>query len=311
MRILVSLGAVLAACAALAQVDLAKPVVTVNGEAISTQNYYKRMELLPGVGRMNGNRFFAATPGYLTLQQLINETLMLQLAKKNGVEPTAAEIEAELQLRIKEEPDYVKDFIRAGLSEAELRHDIKVQLSEFKVATKGVTITDFQVQKYYDDQKRQFTLPKRYRVRLIAGTSAANMTAVDAELAKGTALDKVATDMSEDLSRFDGGLLGNISENALGDSLKTIVTSMKEGAVTPWLKGESGTELKVYLEDILPEEVLKFDDVLKKKIWKKLMTDRGLATNNVAQMMETMRKEAKLTYSGTPFDDQLKQSFGG
>lgn len=311
MKVLVTLGAVFAAAMALAQTDLSRPVVSVNGQAVTGETFYKRMQLLPGVGRMSGNQFFPATPGYLTLQQLINEQLMLQLAKKNGVEPSAAEIEEELQLRLKEEPDYVKDFLAAGLSEADLRYDIKVQLAEFKVATQGVTITDFQVQKYYDDQKRQFTLPKRYRVRVIAASSAEKKTAVDAELAKGTAFSDVATQMSEDLSRYDGGLLGNISENALGDSLRSVVTSLRKGAVTPWLKGESGTDLKVYLEDVLEEEVLPFDEVLKKKIWKRLMSDRGLVRNNVPQMMETMRKEAKLEFYGSPFESQLRRVFGG
>ena len=291
--------------------SLTDPIVSVNGEAIVTSDYYRRMSVLPGVGRIAGGRFVQATPGFLTLQQLINERLMIQLARKNNVEPTEADITAEIEFRVKEDPEFVRAFLRSGLTEADLRHDLRVQLSEFNVSTMGVTITDFQVEKYYQDQQRQFTLPKRYRLRVIAAVGAEKKQAIDAELAKGTAFSDVATRMSEDLTRVDGGLLGNLAESALGDNMKTIVATMAEGAVSPWLEGESGTEIKIFLEDIMEAEVLPFDDVLKQKIWRRLMLDRGLVRNNMAQLMKDMRDEVQLTFTGTTFDEQLKQAFGG
>lgn len=290
--------------------QLGAPVVSVNGEAITYGEFYKRMSVLPGVGRMAGGQFVLATPGFLTLQQMINEELMIQLAKEKGVAPTDAEIQAEIDLHLKENPDFVKTFLQSGLSEADLRHDIRVQLSEFKVTTMGVTVTDFQVQRYYEDQKRQFTLPKRYRIRVIAASSAEKKQAVDAALGSGKGFAEVAAEHSEDLSRYDGGLIGNVAESALGTNMKTLVTTMQKGQTTPWLAGQSGTELKVFLEDILAEEVLPFDDVLKRDIWKKLMTDRGLVRNNMAQMMREMRAKVNLGLTGTPFDEQLKQAFG-
>lgn len=307
-----SLAALLLATTAWCQIDASKTIVTVNGDAISTGTYFKRMEVLPGVGSVNSTgQFVSAMPGFLTLQRMINEHLMIQLSRKNGVEPTSAEIDAEIESKTKQNPNFVKGFLQSGLTMDDLKYDVKVQLAEFKVTTMGVTITDFQVKKFYDDNPRQFTLPKRYTIRVIATSDADKKKAIDAELQKKTPFADVATKYSEDISRLEGGLVGTLSEDVLGDNMKTIVTNLKEGEVTPWLKGQNNTEIKVYVEKILPSEVVKYDDNLKKDIWRRLMTDRGRVKNDVNKMMADMRKNAKIEYTGTPFDQSLKDYFGG
>lgn len=288
-----------------------QPVIKVNGESIVQDTYVKRMAILPGVGRLVGNRFVAGTPGFLTLQQMINEMLMVQLAKSKGVEPTAQEIQQELDRNVKDDPEFVKSWLRSGLTESDLRYELKVQLSEFKVTTMGVTITDFQVKKYYDDQKREFTIPKKYRLRIIAANSAEMKKSIDAELAAGKKFEEVASKYSQDISKVDGGLLGDLDESQMTDTVKQLVTPMKAGSSSPWLAGESGTEVKFFVEKITESSVMPFDDLVKYKVWKKLMIDRGNVKNNVAQMMENMRKNAKFEFTGTPFDEQIKQVFGG
>ena len=69
-----------------------KPMVVINGESILRGNYVKRMEVLPGVGKNFGGKFVEASPGFLTLQTLINEMLTLQLAAEKGVTPSEAQI---------------------------------------------------------------------------------------------------------------------------------------------------------------------------------------------------------------------------
>ncbi len=286
-------------------------VIKVNGESVATDTYTKRMAVLSGVGRLVGNRFVSATPGFLTLQQLINEMLMVQLAKSKGVEPTAKEIQDELDRNIKDDPEFVKSYLRSGLTEADLRYELKVQLSEFKVTTLGVTITDFQVKKFYDDQKREFTIPKKYRLRIVAVNSADLKSKVDADLTAGKKFSDVATQYSQDISKVDGGLLGDLDDTQMTDQIKQLVTPMKAGTTSPWLGGDSGTEVKFFLEKVTESYVLPFDDMVKYKVWKKLMLDRGNVKNSVSTMMDNMRKNAKFEFTGTPFDEQLKQVFGG
>ena len=307
-----ALSILLAASAALSfgQVDPARVLLVVNGQKITGQTYYKRMEVLPNVGRMASGQFLEAMPGFLTMQALINELLILQAAKEKGVEPTPAQIDAELKIRQTDNPDYVKAFTMLGFTEDDVKYDIKVALAEFNLTTMGINIADQQVSTYYKDRIADFTMPKRYRLRVIAVGSPEKKQAVDKELAAGKKFADVATAMSEDLtSKFDGGLMGDVPELQLGPNIKPLVVGLKEGASTVWLQGQNGTEIKLFLEKVIPEETLPLDDKMKRAIRKKLMVERGQVRNNVPAMVAEMRKKAKVEYQNTPFDEQLKQIF--
>src|SRR4051794_21708042 len=86
-------------------VDATRVVATVNGVEIKGAEYYRRMEFLPGVGRNLGDGFAEFPPGFLTLEQLITEKLVLQLAKDKGVFPTDVEVKAELDYRKTKNPN--------------------------------------------------------------------------------------------------------------------------------------------------------------------------------------------------------------
>lgn len=305
---LFALAALSLTTSAFAQDD--KAMLVINGEPILRGNYIKRMEVLPGVGKNFSGKFIEASPGFLTLQTLINEMLTLQLARDKGVSPTEAQITEEIEFRTKENPDYVKAFTMLGFSQAELRYDIKVQLSEFNVLTMGITIADAQVNRYYQDRKADFTLPKRYTLRVIAVNSDTEKKAVDTALSAGKKFSEVAAEHSIDIStKFDGGLMGDIPEESLGDDVKTLVKGLKEGQSTAWIKTPN-SDVKIFLEKTLAPKEIPLDDLLKRKIRTKLMADRGGVKNNVAEMMDNMRKAAKVEYQGTPFDNDIKSLLG-
>lgn len=303
---LLTLG--LVAASATAQTSMDKTLVVVNGQAITGRTYYKRMEVLPGVGQLVGERFVPATPGYLTLSKLINEVLMLQLAQEKGVAPTPAEIEAEFQARTKENPDLLKGLELIGFTAEDLRYDIRVQLAEFKITTMGVNIADQQVEQYYKSNEQDYTVPRRYRLRLIAVDNEERRKAVDAAIAGGRDFGEIAKEFSLHLTRSNGGDMGEVPEGELSDSIRRLVASAAKGSVTEWLSGQ-GLFIKVKVEDIKPEEKVPLDAALKAEIRRNLMIDRGRVRNNVPQMMEEMRRKAKIEYQGTIFDPMLKQNF--
>lgn len=295
--------------ATFAQVSSDRVLIVVNGTPITGDSYYRRMEVLPDVGRIVGNQVVPATPGFLTLQKLINETLMLQLAKEKGVEPTTAQIDEELAYRVSQNPDYMKLAQQVGFTEADIKHEIKVDLSEFNVTTMGINITNFEVDKFYADQKTQFTLPKRYRLRVIAVEAAADKAAVDQDLQAGKTFAEVAKTRSAHYTKVNEGLMGDLPESGIGENIKAMILTMKEGAATPWIEAESGTPVKFYLEKILPSEVVPLTDSLKRQIRRTMMVDRGRVRNNIPVMMRDMRRKAQLEFKGTPFDEQIRQLF--
>lgn len=297
------------ASAAFAQDD--KPMIVVNGETIMRSNYLKRMEVLPGVGKQVGGRFIEGTPGFLTLSAMVNELLTLQLAKEKNVTPTEAQITEEFDFRNKENANYTKAFTMLGFTVADIRTNLKISLAEFNLVTMGVNIADAQVNRYYQDRlATDFTLTKRYRLRVIAVNDDATKKKVDAEIASGKKFADVAAENSIDLStKYDGGLMGDIPEDQLGGDVKTMVTGLKKGQTTSWIKAPS-SEVKIFLEEIFPATVIKLDDILKRKIRNKLMVDRGAVKNDVPKMLEDMRKRAKIDFQGTPFDEELKDLLG-
>ncbi|MFM9871972.1 MAG: peptidyl-prolyl cis-trans isomerase [Fimbriimonadaceae bacterium] len=295
--------------AAFAQDD--KPMIVVNGETIMRSNYIKRMEVLPGVGKQVGGRFIEASPGFLTLSAMINEMLTLQLAKEKSVTPSEAQITEEFDFRNKDNPNYTKAFTMLGFTVADIRNNLKISLAEFNLVTMGINIADAQVNKYYQDRlATDFTYSKRFRLRVIAVNSDTLKKKVDAEIASGKTFADIAADNSIDLStKYDGGLMGDIPEEQLGGDVKTLVVGLKKGQTTSWIKATT-SEVKIYLEEILPATVIKLDDVLKRKIRNKLMVDRGAVKNDVPKMLEDMRKRAKVEFQGTPFDKDLKDLLG-
>lgn len=295
--------------AAPAQVDNNRTMITVNGQAIKGGFYYKRMEMLPNVGRVVNQRFQVASPGFLTLQLLVNELLVMQLAKEKQLAPTEAEIQEEINFRKLQEPRLIELIKSVGLSEEDLRYEVTVYLSEFKLATQGINITNQEVETFYRSKIKEYTLPKRWRLRIIGVTTDELQKSVDDALKAGKPFSQVATEFSEDITKVAGGYLGDVPAERLGSAVKDQVMSMQKGQTSGWILSE-GLRVKFFVEDILAEQVLPLDDTLKRVIRRNLMVDRGRTRNNVTQMINEFKKRAKFEFSGTPFDQQLREALG-
>ncbi len=305
------LSLVLFGCAAIssAQTPMEKTIVIVNGQAIEGKSYYKRMEVMPNVGSLVNGKFVESTPGYLAMSKLINETLLLQLAKEKNVFPAESEVDAKLKESLTDNPDLLTSLKKIGFTEEDYRYDLRLQLAEFKLQTMGINITDQEVEKFYKDNAAAYTLPKRYLMRVIAVDTEDKKVAVDKALASGKAFGDVAREMSLDISRANDGKMGEVPEKSLAGGTQAAVMSTKKGSTTDWLtNGE--LSVKFLIEDILQETKVALDAELKKNIRINLMLDRGQIKNNLAQMMDEMRKKSKIEFQGTIFDSQLKSSFG-
>lgn len=298
-----------AASSVFAQTPMDKTMVVINGQAIEAKTYFKRMEVLPGTGQLVNGKFVSATPGYLTLNKIIDETLMIQLAKDKGVAPTETEIDNVIKERLAETPDLIKGLAKIGFTEDDLRYDTRVQLSEYKLQTMGINITDQEIEKFYKENPTMYTMPKRYKLSVIAVDTDEKKRAVDEALTSGKSFGEVAKGYSMDISKGDGGQMGEVPEGVLtGDTLRG-VKSTKKGGVTDWLFNGQ-VSVKFLVEDILDQKLVPLDAALKATIRRNLMLDRGRVKNKLGEMMANMRAKAKIDLQGTMFDEQLKSSFG-
>jgi peptidyl-prolyl cis-trans isomerase SurA len=274
------------------QVDPNRVVAVVNGEEIKGAEYYRRMEFLPGTGKMLGNRFASFPPGFMTLEQIITERLVYKLAAQKRCMPTDDEIQSALTRLKADNPKIAEDWVASGRLMEDLLNQIKFERAQFKLATFGITVTDQQVDTFYKEkQDTLFTVPKRVKLRVIAVDDDAQKAVVDKALAAGTPFGKVAHDYSKDVTKLADGEFGVVPVTGLQPLAKAAIDKIKVGGVTEWISTE-GKSVKFLMEEVLPSKVVPLDAKLRVDIREKLMLDKGQATNDMAKQMAVIRKAA-------------------
>ena len=200
------------------------------------------------------------------VEQLINNEILLERAKKQNLEASDGEVEdkfTELKSPYTEE-EFQKKLKEGGMTVDDLKRDLRRQLSIQKLLNREVaakiTITDQDVTDFYNSNRNQFNVAEaQYRISQIVITprkdpqvrNRKNDDATnDAEalrkakmlqdkLNSGADFAQLAMDYSEDPNTAaTGGDLGYIPESSLNapqtdPMLKKAVTSLKPGQVSP------------------------------------------------------------------------------
>lgn len=304
----VSLGLLVASAIAGAQVDPARTVAVVNGVEIKGDEYYRRMEYLPGIGKMVGNSFASFPPGFLTLEQLITEKLIQQLAKEKGVFPTDQEVKDEIAFALQVDPKTLEDWKASGQTEAEFDALTRYNLCQFKLTTRGVNVTDSEIDKFYKDNIVLFTVAKILTLRVIAVQTEEQAKAVDADLKGGKKFADVAKARSLDVSAAMGGDFGKRSWADLSEAARRSLDNVKVGGTTEWIVG-SNTRVKFMLEAVEPEVVKPLDAMLRRKIRRELMITKGNVKNSEAlgkEMLE-LRRKSNIDIKQKEFADAYKK----
>ena len=293
-------------------VDPNRVVLVINGEEIKGAEYYRRMEYLPGVGSQMGASFSEFPPGFLTIQQLINERLVFQLAKDKGVFPTDEEVQEELNIRQKDNPTLLKDWISSGGNSEDLKYQLRYQIAQFKLQTFGITITDTEVDNDYKTRPDTYKIPKQYKLRVVVVGTSDDTKAVDSELSAGKVFADVAKEKSIDITKSIGGEFGTVPVYKLATETQQALTDIKIGQTTKWLttnpNGGSGAYLKFLLEDVIPEKKMELDERLRRMIRRKLMADRGKIKNaTMPKELDAVRIKAKIDIKQPEFADAYQK----
>lgn len=297
---------------AVAQVDPARVVATVNGVEIKGAEYYRRMEFLPGVGRNLGDGFAEFPPGFLTLEQLITEKLVFQLAKEKGVLPSDAEVQAELDTRIKQSPTFQVDWIASGRTQAELKYNIRFDLAQFRLLTAGITVTDQEVEQFYKQNAPMFTIPEQATLRVIVVRTQADADAVDKDLASGKAFAEIAKAKSADVTAKSGGEYGTVPISYLSEQVRTGVKAAKAGQTTAWFASADNTaKFKFLVEKITPATLQPLTAELRRQARRRLMMDKGKIRNHVKEDLNALRAKAAIDIKEAGFASAYKKFMDG
>jgi peptidyl-prolyl cis-trans isomerase SurA len=194
------------------------------------------------------------------LDELVNNQILLQRAKKMGLEAADGEVEdkfTEFKSPYTED-EFQRQLKARGYTVDDLRGDIRQQLSIQKVINREVvakiTVTDQDVQDFYNQNRAQFNVAEpQYRLAQIVVTphkdpglrnrknddattdaeARRKAAALSQQLSNGADFAQVAMDYSEDpASSGSGGDLGYVPESSLSQSdpaLKKAVLGLKPG----------------------------------------------------------------------------------
>ncbi|MGB2677941.1 MAG: SurA N-terminal domain-containing protein [Candidatus Acidiferrum sp.] len=197
------------------------------------------------------------------VEQLINNEILLERAKKLNLEASDGEVEdkfTELKSPFTEE-EFQRQLKQRGMGVDDLKRDLRRQLSIQKLLNREVaakvTITDQDVQDFYNANRNQFNVAEpQYRISQIVVTPHKDAqirnrknddatTEAEAQRKTKMLMDKLdsgadfaqlAMDYSEDMNTAaNGGDLGYIPESALNQSdptLKRTVLALKPGQVS-------------------------------------------------------------------------------
>jgi len=205
------------------------------------------------------------------LDELINNEILLDRARKMGLEASDGEVEdkfTELKSPFTEE-EFQRQLKERGVTADDLKRDLRRQLSIQKLINREVvakiSITDQDIQDFYDQNRAQFNIAEpQYRISQIlvtprrdpqvrnrasddAGTEAEARRKIGALLERlntGADFAQVAMDYSEDpVTSVTGGDLGFIPESSLNQSdpaLKRTITSMRPGEISNVITSRDG-----------------------------------------------------------------------
>ncbi len=285
-------------------------MIEINGEKVSRAEYVRRMEYLPGIGKAtrDGN-FVEVFPGLATVDFIINERLTLQIAKERGVEPTPAEVDAELAMIQRREPGLLERFMATGRTKDEYRAVVKFNLAQFRLQTEGVLVTDAEVKNLYDLAKDvRFTRPPMVRLRVIAVNTEAESQEVDAELKAGKTFAATATLFSKDVSSRAGGMYGDIPLEQLSANVKDAVTKLKKGDMTAWLKSSETLLAKFFVEEVFARTTRPLDADLKEDLRRELLVRKGTGKNDVSRLLKEARQKADIKIASPEFEKAYKDS---
>jgi len=205
------------------------------------------------------------------LDELINNEILLEKAKKLNLEASDGEVEdkfTELKSPYTED-EFQRQLKERNVSVSDLKNDLRRQLSITKLLNREVvakiSITDQDVTEFYNANRAQFNVAEpQYRIAQIVVTprkepqirnrkndDATNEAEAQRKvkmlmdrLNSGADFAQLAMDYSEDMnSAATGGDLGYVPESALNQSdpmLKKMVIGMKPGQVSPPLQLKDG-----------------------------------------------------------------------
>jgi foldase protein PrsA len=214
----------------------AAPVATVNGEPITQADLYKQL---------------AAENGQRAVDDLIDQKLVDQAARKANITVTDAEIDAEIariKANFRDEQEFQQALQANNLTLKQLREAQTFRIKVTKLIMPSLTITDAALKQYFDENQAQFD-KRTVHARHILVATQQEAQAIKAELDKGADFATLAKAKSiEPAAKTTGGDLGTFGIGQMVPEFERIVFSLPKGAISAPFQTAFGWHVAQVLE---------------------------------------------------------------
>ncbi len=233
----------------------------VNGEAISNFSLFQRVGVVLSSAGMENTPQNRSRVMVQTLQSMINEILQRQDARENDIEVTKKELDwaiADIERKNNLKEGSFSEFIKQqGISEETLMEQINNQLLWKKIVARRIqpriTVSDYEIDDFIAMAKQQHgdgaeVYLSEIMIPFASGAESGEQEKDTLELAEnlvkeineGKQFSEIAKQFSRSATASDGGVIGWIPENNLGDEIREMVKATDSNSITRPIKTADG-----------------------------------------------------------------------
>jgi len=301
-----------------------EPILKIGETTIMKDEYYKRLERLSTPIPIPGGGMSQAPASYATIVQLIREQIVLKMANDAGVMPTDEEVKQRAEKERKNNAQINEAIQKGFFPLTDFMQQIRVGLAEFNLRTRGVTVTDKEVQDAYNAYKSSFYKPRSARVRFLSVTNSQVKAEIDQEIKSLIAFEsivekyaKTATSgvqageaeiPTEPLTQRAQGV--SPQQFAATNALRAKLKNVRAGVTTDWMQvGQEWVKFQVLAQT--QGRQMPFDEV-KDNIRETLLLQKGSQKNKdlnmeIAKAMISTQTEVMIPYWQERFRKEMSE----
>ncbi|TLS48442.1 foldase [Paenibacillus antri] len=205
------------------------PAASVNGVAISKQDVFDAL---------------LAADGGQTLSSMIDEELVRQAAEAAGVEVADEDIAEQMDAikgQFPSEDDFLSTLAMYGMTVEGLEEQMAVEVQLKKLLEPQVTVTDEEIQTYYDENAASLEEPEQVKASHILVATEEEAKELRQRLSGGEDFATLAAEQSLDTGTVDaGGDLGFFEKGVMEEPFETAAFSIEVGQLSEPVETSNG-----------------------------------------------------------------------
>lgn len=241
--------------------------------------------------------------GFQALRDIVRQQIVIQIAKDEGVAPTAEDIQKELEFQTKLDPNFIRRLQNQGYNVGMIREQLMSSLAADRIVTKGITVTDAEIDQFVKDNPQRFTRPAEAAMLWVYARGPATRQAVDRALATGREFKQVAIELSEDpRAKEDEARFPYSVIDFMPADIRRVAQTTRVNSVSDWITLRDGTTAKFLVERRTEAEKREMTPELRESTRRFIARERGARAID----LERRINERLVTASVQVFNDRFR-----